>query len=345
MAVEYKDYYKILGVEKKATEDEIRKAFRKLARQYHPDVAKNKTQAEEKFKEINEAYEVLGDPEKRRKYDELGPAWKQGAGFRPPPGWQSHRTTRGGGPQPGGFEYQFGGTGFSDFFEQLFGSMRGGGFGSRGSQDFSGAEFSERGRDSEADLMVTLEEAARGAIRPITLQRTTACPKCGGTGETGGKVCPVCEGTGQQSTRESYKVKIPPGVREGQRLRLAGRGEAGVGEAPAGDLFLRVRLAKHPDLRVEEGDLYYDLNLAPWEAVLGTKVSVPALEGRVNIKIPAGTQNGQKMRIRGHGMPDHHSAKGDLFVVVKVQLPETVSEKERALWEQLSRESDFNPRE
>jgi curved DNA-binding protein len=152
--------------------------------------------------------------------------------------------------------------------------MRGGGFGSRGSQDFSG-ELSERGRDSEADLMVTLEEAARGAIRPITLQRTTACPKCGGTGETGGKVCPVCEGNGQQITRETYKVKIPPGVREGQRLRLAGRGEAGVGEAPSGDLFLRVRLARHPDFRVEDGDLYYDLNLTPWEAVLGTKVSVP----------------------------------------------------------------------
>jgi len=340
MAVEFKDYYKTLGVEKKASDDEIRKAFRKLARQYHPDVAKNKTQAEEKFKEINEAYEVLGDPEKRRKYDELGPAWKQGTGFRPPPGWQSHRTTRGGGPQTGGFEYQFDGTGFSDFFEQIFGSMRGGRSGARGPQDFS-----ERGRDSEADLMVTLEEASHGAIRPITLQRTAACPKCGGTGETGGKVCRACDGSGQQITRETYKVKIPPGVREGQRLRLAGRGEAGVGEAPSGDLFLRVRLAKHPDFRVEEDDLYYDLNLAPWEAVLGTKVSVPALDGPVSIKIPAGTQNGQKMRIRGHGMPDHHGAKSDLFVVVKVQLPETVSEKERALWEHLASESNFNPRD
>ena len=193
--------------------------------------------------------------------------------------------------------------------------------------------------------MVTLEEASHGAIRPITLQRTAACPKCGGTGETGGKACRACDGSGQQITRETYKVKIPPGVREGQRLRLAGRGEAGVGEAPSGDLFLRVRLAKHPDLRVEEDDLYYDLNLAPWEAVLGTKVSVPALDGPVSIKIPAGTQNGQKMRIRGHGMPDHHGAKGALFVVVKVQLPETVSEKERTLWEQLARESPFNPRD
>src|SRR5438132_8039797 len=148
MPVQYKDYYKSLGVARDASEADIKKAFRALARQYHPDVAKNKAQAEEKFKEINEAYEVLGDPEKRRKYDELGPAWKQGAGFRPPPGWQSHRTTRDGGPQTGGFEYQFGGTGFSDFFEQIFGSMRGGGSRSRGSQDFPGTEFSERGRDS-----------------------------------------------------------------------------------------------------------------------------------------------------------------------------------------------------
>ncbi len=342
MAVEFKDYYQTLGVERTASDEEIRKAFRKLARQYHPDVAKDKKTAEEKFKEINEAYEVLSDPEKRRKYDALGANWKQGAEFRPPPGWEHGAWRSGGGREPF-TDFHFGGTGFSDFFEQFFGSTGGRRAGSAFSEDFR--EHSQRGQDVEADIMVTLEEALNGSIRPVSLRRQTVCERCGGSGEINHRTCPVCHGTGETSKVDNYKVKIPAGVREGQRLRLAGRGESGVGSAPAGDLFLRVRLAKHPDYRVEGDDLHYDLDLAPWEAVLGTQVTVPTLDGRVSIKIPAGAQNGQKMRVRSHGLPQHGGGRGDLYVALQVQVPERVSENERTLWERLARESRFRPRD
>src|SRR5208283_5363585 len=270
MPVEFKDYYKTLGVERTASHDEIRKAFRKLARQYHPDVAKDKKRSEEKFKEINEAYEVLGDAEKRKKYDELGADWKHGS---PEEAWAG---------QPGGFRthawrggseaenFQFGGTGFSDFFEQYFGG-RAGHFGG-----FAGAE-TEKGQDVEGVLMVTLEEAMRGAVRPISVRRNTVCPSCRGAGLEGRRACPACGGSGQISVTHNYKVKIPAGVRDGQRLRVSGQGEPGFGGGPPGDLYLRVRLAGHPDFRVAGGDLYYDLDLAPWEAALGTNVSVPTL--------------------------------------------------------------------
>ena len=344
MAVEFKDYYKSLGVERSAGDEEIRKAFRKLARQYHPDVAKDKKSAEEKFKEINEAYEVLSDPEKRKRYDQLGANWKQGAQFRPPPGWQQRARRPGGSAEPfGDSEFQFGGTGFSDFFEQFFGSKGG----QRGGFDFreGSEELSERGQDVEADLLVTLEEALNGSIRPVSLRRNATCERCGGSGEIKNRPCPVCQGSGRTGRIENYQVKIPAGVREGQRLRLAGRGEAGVGRAPAGDLFLRVRFAKHPDYRVEGDDLFYDLDLAPWEAVLGAQVSVPTLEGRVSIKIPPGAQNAQRMRVRGHGLPFRSGGRGDLYVLLRVQVPERATDREKALWEQLSRESRFNPRD
>src|SRR5262249_45199669 len=257
MAVQYKDYYEILGVPRTASDAEIKKAFRKLARQHHPDVAKNKKQAEEKFKEINEAYEVLGDPPKRKKYDDLGPNWNAGADFRPPPGWESlsgGRSYPGRGPRGEEFEFHFGGTGFSDFFEQLFGSMggRGGaaGFGRRGGMEDEMA--TERGRDIEGDIMVTLEEAMRGSVRSGQVRHGVPCQHCGGTGQRAGHVCNVCGGSGQLPKTETYQVKIPPGVVEGQRLRVAGRGEAGAGGGAAGDLYLRVRLAKHPDFAVEE---------------------------------------------------------------------------------------------
>ena len=344
MAVEFKDYYKTLGVARTASDEEIRKAFRKLARQYHPDVAKDKKTAEEKFKEINEAYEVLSDPAKRKKYDELGADWKQGAQFRPPPGWEGHARRPGGSADPSGdFEFQFGGTGFSDFFEQFFGSAGG----RRGGFDFRERPegYSQRGQDVEADIMVTLEEALDGSIRPVSLRRNATCERCGGSGELKSRPCPECHGSGRSSKVENYQVKIPAGVREGQRLRLAGRGEAGVGRAPAGDLFLRVRFAKHPDYRVEGDDLFYDLDVAPWEAVLGAQVAVPTLSGRVSIKIPPGAQNAQRMRVRGHGLPFRSGGRGDLYVVLRVQVPERVTEREKALWEQLARESRFNPRD
>ncbi|HTL59227.1 MAG TPA: J domain-containing protein [Candidatus Limnocylindrales bacterium] len=348
MPVQYKDYYEILGVPRTASEAEIKKAFRKLAREYHPDVAKNKKQAEEKFKEVNEAYEVLGDPAKRKKYDELGPNWRAGSEFRPPPGWESFSTSGGypgRGPRGEEFEFHFGGTGFSDFFEQLFGSRgaRAGGFGRRGG--FAEEDLAaERGNDIEGDIMVTLEEAMRSSVRSVSVRHGVPCEHCGGTGQRARHVCNVCGGTGQVAKTDTYQVKIPAGVTEGQRLRIAGRGEVGVGGGAAGDLYLRVRLAKHPDFEVQDHNLIYEAPLAPWEAVLGTNISLPTLNGRVNIKIPAGTHNGQKLRVRGRGLPQRNGDAGDLIVVMRVEVPTTVSESERKLWEQLAKESRFNPR-
>lgn len=349
MPVRYKDYYEILGVPRTATDAEIKKAFRKLAREYHPDVAKNKKQAEEKFKDINEAYEVLGDAGKRKKYDELGPNWSSGSEFRAPPGWESHTRTGGfpgRGPQGEDYEFHFGGTGFSDFFEQLFGSRgarRGGGFGRSGG--FTEEDLAERGRDIEGDIMVTLEEAMRGSVRSVSVRHGVPCEHCGGTGQRAGHVCNVCGGTGQVSKTETYQVKIPAGVSDGQRLRVAGRGEAGQGGGAAGDLFLRVRFAKHPDFEVSGSNLIHEAQLTPWEAVLGTSISVPTLNGPVNIKIPAGTHSGQKLRVRGRGLPQRGSSSGDLIVVTSIEVPTEVSESERKLWQQLARESKFNPRD
>jgi curved DNA-binding protein len=347
MPVQYKDYYEILGVPRSAGGDDIKKAFRKLAREYHPDVAKNKKQAEEKFKEINEAYEVLGDSAKRKKYDELGANWSSGAEFRPPPGWGS--SGRGGGFPGRGQrgeedEFQFGGTGFSDFFEQLFGgrARSGGGFGRGGG--YEEEDLAERGRDIEGDILVTLEEAMRGSVRAVSVRHAVTCEHCGGTGQRARHVCNVCGGTGQVAKTDTYQVKIPAGVTQGQRLRIAGRGEAGVAGGAAGDLYLRVRFAKHPDFEVEDHNLVCEAELAPWEAVLGTSISVPTLDGRVNIKIPPGTQNGQKLRVRGRGLPEHGGAGGDLIVQMRLEVPKRVNESERKLWEQLARESSFNPR-
>jgi curved DNA-binding protein len=352
MAVEFKDYYKILGVSKTASEDEVRKAFRKLARQYHPDVAGNKAGAEDKFKEINEAYEVLSDAEKRRKYDALGPNWKQGGGFQPPPGWGAGGPRRGGGgaQRP---DFEFEGTGFSDFFEQIFGNVRGAGTGAggRGRRPGPGPfkqtteEYSEPGDDVEADIMVTLEEATKGSVRSISLRKQIVCKTCLGAGNVNGKTCQTCGGDGVVEHTDTHKVKIPAGIREGQSLRIPGQGDAGVGGGKAGDLYLRVRYARHPDFRVEGSDLYYDLSVAPWEAVLGASLPVPTLEGNVNIKIPAGTNNGAKLRVRGRGLKSTKDAAGDLMVAIKVQIPTNVTASERALWEALGRESKFQPRD
>jgi curved DNA-binding protein len=327
MPVQYKDYYETLGVPRAASEDEIKKSFRKLARMYHPDVAKDKKKAEEKFKEINEAYEVLGDAAKRKKYDELGADWKSGANFRQPSGWEN--AAGGGhfrGGRPGGsgeHEFSFDGTGFSDFFEELFGArMRGGAGGFGRSAGFEDEEQAERGRDIEGDILVTLEEALRGSVRTVNVRHQV----------------------GRTVKTETHQLKIPPGVTDGQKLRVAGRGEAGSGGGGAGDLYLRVRLARHHDFEVEDHNLIYEAELAPWEAVLGTNLSVPALDGRVNIKIPPGTQNGQKLRVRGRGLPVRGGTRGDLMIVTRVAVPAKVTDAEKKLWEQLARESKFNPR-
>jgi curved DNA-binding protein len=313
MAVQFRDYYETLGVSKTATEDEIRTAFRKLARKYHPDVAKDKKEAEEKFKQINEAYEVLSDSEKRRKYDQLGANWDQPGGFQPPPDWGRqqpgggfHRYGSGG---DGGVEFEFGGTGFSDFFEAFFGGGHGksafGGFGQTPPQ-------AERGNDVEADIMVPLEEALNGATRTVSLRRSGA------------------------KKVETYQVKIPRGVREGQRIRLAGQGEAGERGGKSGDLFLRVRLARHPDFRVEGNDLIHDSKIFPWQAVLGGELQVPTLEGDVRLKIPAGTRAGQRFRLRARGLSGSSGTRGDLYVEVQVEIPKEITERERELWTELA---------
>lgn len=350
MPVKYKDYYETLGVPRTASDAEIKKAFRRLAREYHPDVAKNKKQAEEKFKEVNEAYEVLGDAAKRKKYDELGPNWQAGADFRAPPGFGGFGrgpTGFGGrGPRGEEFEFHFGGTGFSDFFEQLFGSRgrrAGGGFGrTEGFGDENGG--AERGRDIEGDILVTLEEALRGSVRSVSVRHAVACEQCGGSGQRGRHMCSACGGTGQVSRTDTYQVKVPVGVTEGHRLRVTGRGEAGVGGGAAGDLYLKVRLSKHPDFAVEDHNLVYEAELAPWEAVLGTSLSVPTLETPISIRIPPGTQAGQKLRVRGRGLPERGGGRGDLIVVTRVEVPKTVTDRERELWERLRRESHFDPR-
>jgi len=349
MPVRYKDYYEILGVPRSASEADIKKAFRKLAREFHPDVAKNKKQAEEKFKDINEAYEVLGDAQKRKKYDELGPNWSSGSEFRAPPGWDSFSSTGGfpgRGPRGEEYEFEFGGTGFSDFFEQLFGSRgarAGGPF--RRSGGVSEDDLAARGRDIEGDIMVTLEEAMRGSVRSVSVRHGVPCEHCGGTGQRARHVCNVCGGSGQVLKTDTYQVKVPAGVADGQRLRVAGRGEAGQGGGAAGDLYLRVRFAKHPDFEVSGSNLIVEAQLAPWEAVLGTNISVPTLNGPVNIKIPPGTHSGQKLRVRGRGLPQRGAAGGDLIVVASIEVPAQVNDSERKLWEQLARESKFNPRE
>ncbi len=325
MAVQFKDYYQTLGVARTATPEEIKQAFRKLARIHHPDVAKNKATGEAKFKEINEAYEVLGDPDKRKRYDELGPNW-QDTGGQQADGTGPRGGMRGRGPA-GGPDFEFDGTGFSDFFESFFGSGRGGaGPRRRGpvAMDEDEETFSHPGNDVEADLLVTLEDAFRGSKRKVTLRRPAQ--------------------RGGEDRLNTYEVKIPAGVREGQRIRLAGQGGAGFGGAAAGDLYLRVRLARHPDFTVEGADLNYDLDLAPWEAVLGVAVKIPALDGLTTLRVPAGTAAGSRLRLRGLGLLREDKTRGDLYATVHIQVPATVSDEERAEWEKLAKASTFNPR-
>lgn len=309
MPVQFRDYYQILGVPKTASQDEIKSAFRKLARKYHPDTAEDKKTAEEKFKEVNEAYEVLGDPEKRRKYDEFGANWQHGA---PPPGggWQQGGFSQGGqGYDFGGegVDFEFGGTGFSDFFEQLFGARRSAGF-TRGG--FANAP--QRGQDVEADILVSLEEAFHGSTRRISFRR------------------------GDSPQAQTYTVKIPKGVREGQRIRLAGQGGAGTGGANAGDLYLRVRFQKHPDFEIEGSDLVRQISVPVVMCVLGGTVELETLDGKVKLRIPSPTQAGRRFRLPGLGLPIASGGRGDLYAVVTPLVPETLSEKERKVWEQLA---------
>jgi curved DNA-binding protein len=327
MTIDYKDYYEVLGVRRTASQEDIKQAYRKLARQYHPDVAGGKPGTEDRFKEINEAYEVLKDPDKRRKYDDLGVEIGHGRAFRPPRGWDQAAGWRtAGGSEAAGFN--FGGTGFSDFFETFFGSRRMAGDPLGGAGPGMGFQTTRgmKGADLEADIMVTLDEALRGSHRRVSIDR---------------------RGGGSYGQVEVYQVRIPPGVHQGQRIRLAGKGEPGVGlRAAAGDLYLRVRLSEHPFFRTEGSDLYYDLSLAPWQAVLGDRVEVPSPSGKVALRLPPGTSSGRKFRLRQQGMPKGTGDRGDLYVVAQIESPQLreMTLDERRLWAELARTAKMKPR-
>jgi curved DNA-binding protein len=310
--MEYKDYYEVMGVARDATQDEIKRAYRKLARKYHPDVSKE-SDAEDRFKALGEAYEVLKDPEKRTAYDQLGANWQSGQDFNAPPDWDA------------GFEFSGGGftggdaSGYSDFFESLFGR----GFAAQGGGGRAG--FHMRGQDRHAKILVDLEDSFTGATRAISLQVPELTP----------------DGHVTTHTR-TLNIKIPKGIREGQQIRLTGQGDPGQGKAPAGDLYLEIDFKPHALYRAEAHDLYLDLPVAPWEAALGASVKVPTPDGVVELKVPAGSGQGKKMRLKGRGIPAKQP--GDLYIVLQIALPGADTEQAKKLYRQMQAELGFNPR-
>ncbi len=292
--MEYKDYYQILGVSRDVSPEELKKAYRKLARKYHPDVSKEPN-AEAKFKELGEAYEALKDPEKRAQYDRFGSNYKNGQSFTPPPGW--------GGGHGGGA------SDFSSFFESMFG-----GGGRRGGGSDS---FFAQGEDVNAKITISLEDAFHGAQKAIR--------RPSGSNQTG-----------------TLNVKIPAGITAGKKIRLSGQGKAGMGGS-AGDLLLEIAIAPHNFYRLDDKDIILDLPIAPWEAALGAKVTVPTLAGRINLSIPAGAKSGQKMRLKGRGLPGKEP--GDQFVVLQIMTPPANTDKAKQFYQQMAEEMTFNPRE
>jgi curved DNA-binding protein len=309
--VEYKDYYKIMGLERNASQDEIKRAYRKLARKYHPDVSKEKD-AEACFKEVGEAYEVLKDPEKRAAYDHLGANYQAGQEFHPPPNWDSGFEFRGGG-------FTDAGAGFSDFFEELFGRW------AHGANTGYRTQFNARGEDHHAKVVVALEDAFQGATRSISLQT------------------PVLDAHGQMRlANRTLNVKIHKGVTEGQLIRLVGQGSPGMGQGAQGDLYLEIHFKPHPIYRVEGRDLHMQLPVAPWEVALGATVKAPTPDGAVDLKIPAGSNSGNKLRLKGRGIPGN--PPGDLYVTLSVVVPPADSEQAKAAYKELASKLAFNPR-
>lgn len=328
MSVEYKDYYKILDVSKNASQEELSKAYKKLARKFHPDLNPDDKEAENRFKEVNEAYEVLKDPEKRKLYDQLGPNWQHGQNFQPPPGYENVHFNFGGGG--GGFDA----SGFSDFFETLFGGAGGGRAGFRPGGGFStedlfggaGQGFSRRsrkGHDAESTLELSLEEAYRGGAKTLSLQE---------------------QEPGQPPQTKTLQVNIPAGVKNGAKIRLAGQGNPGMGGGPAGDLYLRIAIQPHPWFSLDGANIVHDLPLTPWEAALGAKVRVPTLDGDVDMTVPAGSDSGQKLRLRGRGL-GQGAQKGDQLVRLMIKTPRKLTDEEKELWQKLAEASSFSPRQ
>ncbi len=311
--MEYKDYYKILGVARDAKEDEIKRSYRKLARKYHPDVSKEPN-AEERFKEVQEAYEVLKDQQKRAAYDQLGSGWQSGQEFRPPPNWQGFE-----GQSP--FEEMHMGGDFSDFFASLFG----GGAGMRGGfRQARQANIHQPGRDQHAVINISLNEAFQGGSKTVHLQ------------------IPEIDANGQmRATTRTLKITIPKGVVTGQQLRLAQQGAPGMG-APPGDLYLEIHITPDPIFSLQGKDVYLTLPITPWEAALGGKVKIPTLGGSVEMKIASGAQAGQKLRLKGRGLPG--TPAGDQYALLQIVTPPARTDAERALYEKMAQEMPFDPR-
>ena len=311
--MEFRDYYQSMGVARDATQDEIKRAYRKLARKYHPDVSKE-AEAEERFKEVGEAYEVLKDPEKRAAYDQLGANWRAGQEFHPPPDWDAGFEFSGGG-------YTAGDAGdHSAFFEELFGRRYAGAAG-----ESRRRTFRMRGEDHHARVLVDLEDSYTGATRSITLRMPELTEK------------------GHLTTRDhTLNVRIPKGIRPGQQIRLAGQGGPGIGGGEAGDLYLEVEFRDHPLYRVDGTDIYLDLPVAPWEAALGASIQAPTPSGVVDLKIPANSNQGRRLRLKGRGLPGKEP--GDLYVVLQVTLPLADTDAARDVYRQMQDRLGFNPR-
>ncbi|MCA8934775.1 MAG: DnaJ domain-containing protein [Planctomycetes bacterium] len=327
--MKFQDYYEILGVKRDASIDEIKKVYRKLAMKWHPDrhTGDDRAAAEEKFKRINEAKEVLTDPEKRAKYDKFGQNWEHGQDFTPPQGggWQTMN--------PGEFESMFGGGGggFSDFFATMFGAdMRGGFQGAR-----TRRQYQARGADVNAELWLTISDAIEGGKREFGLNTAQSCPSCSGTGEMGNHVCPTCAGMGRVRGHKTVEVKIPKDVRDNMTLRLRGLGEPGVGGGQTGDLYLTLRLRGDANYRREGSDIFADVPVAPWEAVEGAKIDVRTLDGTVTLNVQPGTKSGQHLRLKGLGLTRETGGRGDMYAVVRLAMPEEPSEQQTELIKQL----------
>lgn len=330
MAVKFRDYYQTLGIGRRAGADEIRKSYRRLARQYHPDLNPGDENAEERFKEIQEAYAVLSDPENRKRYDQLDTDWRAGSSFTPPPGWQGFRMDhRDLGDLFGASSHR---AGFSDFFESLF---RGG----------SRVQTADRSAGVESEVFITLEEADRGGQRSLVVTSNQVCPVCGGAGATAFTRCSACGGAGRQQRSRRLAVTIPRGMRDGSVLRLAGQGDCRDGTGHTEDLRLRIRLSPHSKfIVVHEDDLQLELPISPWEAVLGAKVKVPTLDGDIEMTIPPGAQSGQRLRLKNRGLHRRQGGRGDEYVRLQVVFPPKLSAREKELMQRWSSISHFNPR-
>jgi len=328
--MKFQDYYEVLGVPRSASEEDIKRAYRKLALKWHPDRAKpeGRKTASEKFKQVAEAYEVLSDPEKRKKYDRFGENWKQGQEFVPPPGAGGARHVT-----PEEFARMFGGAagrggGFSDFFTSFFGEQF--------EQQVGGgparhARYAERGADVQAELELGVSDALSGGKRAFQLSGTATCGRCGGTGAVGQHVCPTCMGLGTVEQPRRVDLSIPRAVRDGQTLRLRGLGEPGEGGGETGDLLLTVRLRSDETFRIDGSNLEADVPLAPWEALAGAKVPVRTPDGSVMLNVPPGTRAGTRLRLRGRGLADGAGTRGDFHAVIRLALPETLTPEQREL--------------